>query len=150
MWFQPVNEILSVYGLSLTTSGGGSGGSLISNWNNKCVDVPNGNFADGVRVQMYTCNGTGAQRWTFANGRVETSGGKCLDAAGAGTGNGTPIQIANCSGNAAQQFVLSAAGDLVNPQANRCVDIAEWNGNDGALLHLWDCVGGANQKWRRG
>lgn len=55
-----------------------------------------------------------------------------------------------CSGNAAQQFVLSAAGDLVNPQANRCVDIAAWNADDGAQLHLLDCVGGANQKWRRG
>ncbi len=151
MWFQPVNEILQVYGLSLTTSGGGGGGqAIISNWHNKCIDVPNANFADGVRVQMWTCNGTAAQRWTAANGRLETSNGKCLDVAGAGTGNGTPIQIVGCSGNAAQQFVLSAAGDLVNPQANRCVDIAAWNANDGAQLHLWDCVGGANQKWRRG
>jgi len=112
--------------------------------------VPNANFADGVRVQMWGCNGSAAQRWTAANGRMETGNGKCLDAAGAGTGNGTPIQIANCSGNAAQQWVLSAAGDLVNPQANRCADIAEVNPNDGAVLHLWDCLGAANQKWRRG
>lgn len=152
MWFQPVNEILSVYGLSLTTSGGGSSGgqAIISNWHNKCIDVPNGNFSDGVRVQMWNCNGSAAQRWTATGGRLETGNGKCLDAAGAGTGNGTPLQIANCSGNAAQQWVLSAAGDLVNPQANRCADIAAWNPAEGAQLHLWDCVGGANQKWRRG
>ncbi|GAA0453862.1 hypothetical protein Ade02nite_02170 [Paractinoplanes deccanensis] len=150
MWFQPVNEILSVYGLTLTTTGGGSAGSLISSLNNKCLDVPNGNFSDGVPVQMWTCNGTAAQRWTFVNGTLQTSNNKCLDVAWGSTANGAVIQIANCSGNPAQQFVLSAAGDLVNPQANKCVDIDAWNANDGARLILWDCTGGANQKWRRG
>ncbi|MEV6637640.1 ricin-type beta-trefoil lectin domain protein [Actinoplanes sp. NPDC051470] len=151
MWFQPVNEILGVYGLSLTTTGGGGGGqAIISNWNNKCVDVPNSNFSDGVRVQMYTCNQTGAQQWAAVNGTLQVQNNKCLDVAWGSTANGAAIQIVGCSGNPAQQFVLSAAGDLVNPQANKCVDIADWNGNDGALLHLWDCVGGANQKWRRG
>ncbi|MGK5678250.1 ricin-type beta-trefoil lectin domain protein [Actinoplanes sp. URMC 104] len=150
MWFQPVNEILSVYGLSLTTTGGSSGSALISNLNGKCLDVPNGNFSDGVRVQMWTCNGTAAQRWTFVNGTLQTSNNKCLDVAWGSTANGAVIQIVNCSGNPAQQFVLSAAGDLVNPQANKCVDIDAWNPNDGAVLILWDCTGGANQKWRRG
>ena len=41
------------------------------------------------------------------------------------------------------------AGDLVNPQANKCVDIKDWNADDGARLQLWDCAGTANQKWRR-
>jgi streptogrisin C len=152
MWFQPVNEILGVFGLSLTTSGGGggSGQAIISNWNNKCVDVPNANFSDGVLVQMYTCNQSNAQRWTSVNGTLQVQNNKCLDVQWGSTANGAPIQIVGCSGNPAQQFVLSAAGDLVNPQANKCVDIKEWNGNDGAQLHLWDCVGGANQKWRRG
>lgn len=150
MWFQPVNEILGVYGLSLTTSGGGGANSVVSNWNNKCIDVPNSNFSDGVPVQMWGCNGTAAQKWNFVNGTLQTSNNKCLDVAWGSTANGAVIQIANCSGNAAQQFVLSAAGDLVNPQANKCVDIDAWNGNDGARLILWDCTGGGNQKWRRG
>jgi streptogrisin C len=152
MWFQPVNEILQTYGLSLTTSGGGSGGtsSIVSNWNNKCIDVPNSNFSDGVPLQMYGCNGTGAQKWTFVNGTLQTSNNKCMDVAWGSTANGAVIQIVTCNGNPAQQFVLSAAGDLVNPQANKCVDIKDWNGNDGAALQLWDCAGTANQKWRRG
>jgi len=150
MWFQPVNEILSVYGLSLTTSGGGGGGSqLISNLNGRCIDVPNANFNDGVQLQMWGCNGSAAQKWNFVNGTLQTSNNKCMDVAGGSTASGTVIQIANCSGNPAQQFVLSAAGDLVNPQANKCIDIDNWNANDGARLILWDCTGGANQKWRR-
>ncbi|SCG17482.1 streptogrisin C. Serine peptidase. MEROPS family S01A [Micromonospora echinofusca] len=149
-WFQPVNEILGVYGLSLVTTGGGGGSRLISNWNNRCIDVPNSNFSDGVPLQTWTCNGTAAQSWTFTGGTLRTQNNKCMDVAWGSTANGATIQIANCSGNPAQQFVLSAAGDLVNPQANKCVDIKEWNNSDGARLHLWDCVGGANQKWRRG
>ncbi|MBB2947653.1 streptogrisin C [Actinoplanes lutulentus] len=150
MWFQPVNEILGVYGLSLTTSGGGGGGgALISNWNNKCLDVPNGNFADGVLVQMWNCNNSGAQKWEAVGGALRTGNNKCLDVPWGSTTSGVEIQIAGCSGNPAQQWVLSAAGDLVNPQANKCLDIKDWNGNDGARIQLWDCAGTLNQKWRR-
>jgi streptogrisin C len=152
MWFQPVNEILGTYGLALTTSGGGGGStsSIVSNWNGKCIDVPYSNFSDGVALWMWNCNGTGAQKWTFVNGTLQTSNNKCMDVAWGSTANGAVIQIANCSGNPAQQFVLSAAGDLVNPQANKCVDIKDWNGNEGAALQIWDCAGTANQKWHRG
>jgi streptogrisin C len=152
MWFQPVNEILQVYGLSLITTGGGSGGgtSLISNWNNKCIDVPNSNFADGVLVQMWNCNNSGAQKWEAVGGALRTGNNKCLDIPWGSTASGTVLQIVTCSGNPAQQWVLSAAGDLVNPQANKCIDIQSWNGNDGARIQLWDCAGTLNQKWRRG
>jgi streptogrisin C len=149
MWFQPVNEILSTYGLSLTTSGG-STSSLTSDWNGKCIDVPNANFSDGVPLQMWVCNGSAAQRWTFTNGTLQTSNNKCMDVAWGSTAAGAVVQIANCSGNPAQQWVLSAAGDLVNPQANRCLDIKDWNGADGAALQTWDCAGTSNQKWHRG
>ncbi len=124
---------------------------VISNWNGKCVDVPGANFVDGAKLQMYTCNSTSAQKWTFANGALQAAANNmCMDVAGGGTAAATPIQIATCSGNAAQQWVLTAAGDLVNPQSNRCLDINGWNGNDGANLIIWDCTGGANQKWHKG
>ncbi|WP_424531405.1 ricin-type beta-trefoil lectin domain protein [Sphaerisporangium viridialbum] len=148
-FYQPVNEILGAYGLSLTTTGGDTS-ALVSNWNNKCIDVPGSNFGDGVPLQMYTCNNTNAQRWTFTGGTLRTQNNKCMDVAWGSRDNGAVIQIANCSGNPAQQFVLSGAGDLVNPQSNKCVDIDAWNANDGARLIQWECTGGANQKWRRG
>ncbi|NUT95448.1 MAG: S1 family peptidase, partial [Saccharothrix sp.] len=47
--FQPLNEILSVYGLSLTTSGATS---RIIGWQDKCIDVPNSNAVDGQRLQL--------------------------------------------------------------------------------------------------
>ncbi|MFP2923864.1 ricin-type beta-trefoil lectin domain protein [Pyxidicoccus sp. 3LG] len=146
-FYQPINPILSVYGLTLRTGGGGGGGrALVSRMNGKCLDVPNSNFSDGVRVQMWDCNGTNAQQWTI-DGRKFRIGGKCLDVAGASTANGTPIQIANCSTNPAQDFVVSAAGDLVSYLANKCVDIEGFNPNSGAKLILYECTGASNQKW---
>jgi streptogrisin C len=61
--------------------------------------------------------------------------------------DGAVVQLARCSGDAAQQWVLSGAGDLVNPQADKCLDIKDWNAADGARLQLWQCSGTANQKW---
>ncbi len=123
---------------------------IVSNWHNKCIDVPNWNFNDGQRLIVWNCTGGTNQAWTFTDGTLRTENNKCMDVAWGSTANGAAIQIATCSGNPAQQFVLNAAGDLVNPQANKCVDIADWNPNNDAVLQLWECTGGANQKWRRG
>ncbi|MET0426580.1 MAG: beta-1,3-glucanase family protein [Actinoplanes sp.] len=142
--------ILSPFTGGGTTPPPATGVSLISSLNSKCIDVPNGNFVDSAPLQMWSCNNSSAQKWTFTGGTLKSQNNKCMDVAAAGTANGTAIQLYTCNGTAAQQFVLSAAGDLVNPQANRCVDIKEVNAADGARLHLWDCVGAANQKWRQG
>jgi hypothetical protein len=145
-------------GIILTPFGAGgpsnppppSGVPVISNWNGKCIDVPSSNFSDSVPLQMWNCNGTDAQKWTFAGGALQSQNNKCMDVAGGSTANGAVVQLYTCNGTGAQQFVLNAASDLVNPQANKCVDIKDWNGNEGARLQLWECHGGANQKWHKG
>ena len=142
--------ILSPFGAGGGGSGTGSAVPIISDGNGKCVDVPGGTFVDRAPVQMWTCNNSAAQKWTFDGDIVRTGGGKCLDVDAGATANGSPIQIYTCNGTGAQRFVLSGAGDLVNPQANRCVDIKDRIGDDGARLQLWDCAGTANQKWRTG
>ncbi|MFJ8687806.1 ricin-type beta-trefoil lectin domain protein [Micromonospora wenchangensis] len=147
--YQPVNEILGAYGLSLTTTGGG-GTSQIVGYAGKCIDVPSSNGVDGQYLHLWTCNGTAAQRWTFAGDGTVRAFGLCMDVAWGSTANGAVVQLARCSGNPAQQFVLSGAGDLVNPQANKCVDVLGANSADGTRLVIWECTGGANQKWRRG
>ncbi|GAA1840387.1 ricin-type beta-trefoil lectin domain protein [Asanoa iriomotensis] len=147
--FQPVNEILGAYGLQLTTSGGGGGTSRIVGYANKCVDVPNSNGVDGQFLWLWTCNGTGAQNWTFPGDGTIRNFGLCMDVAWGSTANGAVVQLANCNSTGAQQWVLTGAGDLVNPQANKCLDVSGWNSADGARLIIWDCHGGANQKWRR-
>ncbi|MEU5529457.1 beta-1,3-glucanase family protein [Micromonospora chersina] len=130
--------------------GAGTGVAVVSNWNNKCIDVPQSNFVDRTPLQMWNCNNTNAQKWTFSGTALKSQNNKCMDVDGGSTANGAVVQLYTCNGTGAQQFVLNAAGDLVNLQANKCVDIKDWNGADGARLQLWDCAGTANQKWHKG
>jgi endoglucanase len=61
-------------------------------------------------VNLWTCNGSGAQRWTVqANGNiVNTQSGRCLDVIGRGTANGSQLQIYDCiaGGQSNQQWTL--------------------------------------------
>jgi beta-glucanase (GH16 family) len=126
-----------------------TGQALRSTFSGRCIDIPAANPVDGARLQMYDCNGSAAQKWTFNGDGTVRALGKCMDPAGGALANGTPIQLVTCNGNPVQRFTLSAAGDLVNVSANRCVDIQDWNSANGAVLQLWDCGGTTNQKWSR-
>ncbi|GAB7045909.1 thaumatin family protein [Catenuloplanes indicus] len=124
-------------------------GTLVSNWQGDCLDVPDANFADGVHLQLWGCNNTDAQRWAFVGGTLMTRDNLCMDVAWGSRDDGAPVQLAHCSGNPAQQWVLTEAGDVVNPQADKCLDIKDWNPEYGARLQIWECRGTVNQKWHR-
>jgi Ricin-type beta-trefoil lectin domain-like len=42
-----------------------SSGAVTSGIAGKCMDLNGGNTTDGTAVQLYACNGTGAQDWTL-------------------------------------------------------------------------------------
>ncbi len=115
----------------------------------RCIDIPSANPYDGAPLQIWDCNTTAAQAWTFAADGTIRAMGKCMDPAWAGTANGTEVNLVTCNGNPAQRFTLNATGDLVNLNANRCVDVRDNNPNNGGRLQLWDCAGTPNQKWSR-
>ncbi|WP_407647115.1 RICIN domain-containing protein [Actinacidiphila soli] len=46
-----------------------------------------------------------------------------------------------------QQWVITSAGDIVNPAANKCLDVTGGNSANGTRLQIWTCTGAANQKW---
>ncbi|TCO46650.1 glycoside hydrolase family 16 protein [Actinocrispum wychmicini] len=140
----PMPNTLTVDYVRVTSGGGG--GSAITGLAGKCVDVAGANSANGTAVQLYDCNGTGAQQWSH-NGSAFQALGKCLDVSGGGTANGTPVQLWDCNGTGAQQWTYTAAHDLVNVQANKCLDVTGNNAANGTRLQIWDCTGGANQKW---
>jgi hypothetical protein len=113
----------------------------------KCVDISASNTSPGTPVQLYTCNGTGAQRWTVnSDGSLSALGGNCLDIANGGTADGTKVQLWPCNGTGAQ--VWRAQGtSLVNPQSGRCLDDPWSNTADGTRLQIWTCNGTAAQQW---
>jgi chitinase len=122
------------------------GGSPIHGLGGKCVDVAGANSANGTAVQLYTCNGTGAQTWTHT-GSTFQSLGKCLDVAAAGTANGSLVQIYDCNGTNAQNWTTGANNRLVNSGSGKCLDATGNSSADGTRLQIWTCAGTANQSW---
>jgi hypothetical protein len=59
---------------------------LVNHYSGLCLDVPSASTADGVQLQQYTCNGTGAQ--SFALGTA--SGGGTTGGGTTGGGGTTP------------------------------------------------------------
>lgn len=67
----------------------------------KCLDVQGGKKDNGTPVQVYTCNGSAAQKWVLLGSEDKlhlqnVNSLKCLDVAGNDTANGTKIQISSC------------------------------------------------------
>ncbi|SDF36936.1 Chitinase, GH18 family [Lentzea fradiae] len=116
----------------------------ITGFGGKCVDVAAASSANGTAVQLYTCNGTNAQKWS-RTGNTLRALGKCLDASG--TGNGAVTQLWDCTGAANQQWTAESNGQLRNAASGRCLDATGNSSADGTRLQLWDCAGTANQRW---
>jgi hypothetical protein len=147
-YFQPLPEALSAYGVTLLGGGGPDpGAGAIRGIDGKCVDVNQSNPADGTAIQLWDCNGTGAQQWTRQGSTIRALG-KCLDVQSGGTANGTLTQLWTCNGTGAQNWTWQSDGALRNPQSNRCLDAP--GSNSGTRLVIWDCHGGANQRWTQG
>jgi len=122
-------------------------GPVTSAASNKCLDISNSGTADGTKIQIWTCNGSGAQQWTIAGDGTLRALGKCLDVKGSGTANGTIAQLYTCNGTGAQVWSVGSNGSLVNPQSGRCLDVTGNGTADGTQINIWDCNGAANQRW---
>jgi Ricin-type beta-trefoil lectin domain len=113
-----------------------------------CVDDQYSSTANYNPVQVYTCNNTGAQRWTFdtANDTLQVLG-MCMDIKAGGTTHGTPVDLYYCNGTGAQVWQPQGNGALYNPQSGMCLDDTNWSTTPGTQLQIWDCTGNANQQW---
>ncbi|MCE7006668.1 ricin-type beta-trefoil lectin domain protein [Kibdelosporangium philippinense] len=131
----------------LTSGGGGLRVGQITGIGGKCVDVSGSNTANGTPIQLWGCNGTGAQRWTVQSGTLQALG-KCMDITSSGTANGTLVQLWDCNGTGAQVWEAQSNGTLRNPLSGRCLDAQNNSSADGTRLTIWDCFASANQIWR--
>ena len=113
----------------------------------KCVDVAAASTANGTAIQLYTCNGTDAQRWTVGTDGTLRALGKCMDVASGSTANGAKVQLWDCNGSGAQVWQAQSNQTLRNPQSNKCLDARGNSSADGTRLQIWDCSASANQRW---
>ncbi len=119
----------------------------------KCLDNQNGLKVSLNKIDLHTCNGTGAQQWAV-NGTATTAGtivnsnGYCLDVYHSGTAYGTLVDLHPCNGTGAQQWTVnSSTGAIVNPHSRLCLDDKYSNTADGNQIWMWGCNGTAAETW---
>jgi hypothetical protein len=113
----------------------------------KCVDVRGSNTADGTPVQIYDCNGTGAQIWThtFNGVTVLTALGKCLDVTNGWAFSGNPVQLWNCNTGSNQEWTIGSDHSLQS--LGYCLDDPGSNTTNSTQLQIYSCNGTNAQKW---
>jgi hypothetical protein len=114
----------------------------------KCLDDNADGTGNGNKVQLWQCNGTDAQRWTYQAGAFVGPGGKCLDVTGGNATSGTAVQLYACNGTAAQQWTVD--GDRIVGIGGKCLDVRASGTADGTQIQIWDCNGTAAQQWTVG
>ena len=88
----------------------------ITGYDGLCVDDQSASTANYNPVQVYTCNGTDAQQWTFdtANDTLQVLG-MCMDISGGGTADGTLVDLYYCNGSGAQVWQPQATVRCITP-----------------------------------
>jgi hypothetical protein len=72
----------------------------------RCLDVTGAGAANGVKVELWDCDGGAAQQWVQGgNGSLlNPASGRCLDDPSGSTANGARLQIWDCNGSTAQNW----------------------------------------------
>lgn len=124
----------------------------VTDFESMCLDDAGNSQANFNPVQIYDCNDSLAQLWTY-NDESSTlklyNTNKCLDVHGGATANGTTVDIYDCNNTGAQKWVPRANFTLYNPQSGKCLDVPNWAYTPTQLI-IWDCTSMGNQYWKLG
>ncbi|WP_250301966.1 ricin-type beta-trefoil lectin domain protein [Streptomyces sp. A 4/2] len=121
----------------------------------KCLDLTGAESASGTAVQLYSCNGTKAQRFRIdpAKSSDATTGalkilGKCVAPTGGATADHTAITLTDCTGATNQQWTATSSHTLKHVASGKCLDVPSGNSADGTDLQLLPCGNGSSaQQW---
>ncbi|MFI5931988.1 RHS repeat-associated core domain-containing protein [Actinoplanes sp. NPDC051494] len=121
----------------------------------KCIDLKSGLAVAGTAIQLYGCNGSIAQKWSFkqvpgqANVNLGTMVGYdtwCLQPA-ANTA-GSALQLQKCDGGTAQRLQRTTAGQLTHTASGLCVAVKDAATANSTLIVLAACDNtAAAQRW---
>lgn len=143
--FAVIGGLIALYVTQAATKGGVIHSAVGSDM---CLDNAGNKKANSNKIQLYKCNGTAAQKWTFPdNGTIVNSNGYCLDVKGASKQPKTVVQLYKCNGTAAQQWAVKTNGTMVNPNSGLCLDVKYSGTANGTQIWMWPCNNTAAQKW---
>jgi hypothetical protein len=124
-------------------------GRAVRNVMGRCLDVAGGVNADRTNVQIYKCNGTKSQKWTYTGKKeIRNVMGRCLDVAGGVNANRTNVQIYKCNGTSSQKWKFTKNREFRNVKG-RCLEVAGGVNANGTNVQIFDCNGTKSQKWKK-
>ncbi|KAL0955592.1 hypothetical protein HGRIS_001828 [Hohenbuehelia grisea] len=117
----------------------------------KCLDVAANKQANNTPVQIFDCNGSGAQAWNLIPGstHVRLNGTNfCLDA-GDSPASGTQMKIYTCFENLpAQEWFWTTDDRIALENQGQCLDMTNGNLANGTPVQIWKCTdSNTNQIW---
>ncbi|MER6254462.1 ricin-type beta-trefoil lectin domain protein [Streptomyces sp. NPDC001584] len=131
----------------LSATSPGIGSVAVTGLSGKCLDVQDGNTADGTPVQLLSCNETKPQQWRITGDTVQALG-KCLTAE-----DGKAVLKACTPGAQSQKFTYRETDKALVTGTNQCLTVPNDNDADGNDLHTLTCASPAPtaaQQWSFG
>jgi hypothetical protein len=128
-------------------SDSGPTGAVHLNLDGKCLDDRGGSTSNGNTIDIWSCNGTTSQKWTYAEDGTLRVNGKCLDIVNAGTAAGDKVQLWGCNGRTSQQWVVGTDTELVNSASGLCLDDAHESTTNGTQADIWPCGAAGWREW---
>jgi hypothetical protein len=120
-------------------------GKAITGFAGKCLDDHNRLVTNGNTVDIYTCNGTGAQLWTFSGGELIVLG-KCLYDPHGGGGS-TSLVIWTCNGQSTELWTHRSNGEYVLKHNGLCLTDPSSSRVNGTPVQVRVCHNYSDQHW---
>ncbi|HXC82512.1 MAG TPA: putative Ig domain-containing protein [Trebonia sp.] len=120
-------------------AGTGPAGAIPLNLGGKCLDDTRNRSTNGNKIQIWTCTGGAAQRWTIARDGTLRIHGKCLDVTGRSTVSGAKLQLWSCTGGANQAWVPTEFAEVQGVASGQCLTDPGGSTRNGTPVEIQLC-----------
>jgi len=138
--------------------GTGPAGPVALDLGSKCLNDVGNKSANGTQADIWTCNGSTAQHWTYVQDGTVRIHGKCLVSPSSHPASGAKVVLEPCNGTAVQQWWLtyprsisSSLGSipitLRNSASGMCLTDPGGRRTNGTRVVVGTCNGFRYQAW---
>jgi hypothetical protein len=121
-------------------------GARIKGPGGKCLDDAGGNTTNGNKIDIWTCNGSGAQKWTLNLNKTLSVLGSCLSDRHY-TGAGTKLVLWSCIGHKNEQWTHRSNGEYVLATNGLCLTDPSDSSANGTQVQIRACKDFKDQQW---
>ncbi len=118
-------------------------GTPVKGYNSMCLDDAGAWETAGNPVDLYTCNSTAAQKWSYSSSELHVFG-LCLSDTG---GTGSKVSITSCKGASTETWTHPGNGEYVLKSNGLCLTDPGSSKTAGTVQVIQACKATANQKW---